>query len=62
MKDANGKKIGTYSAKSKSMSVPTGSVKDFNVTIKKDKLKNKKADLRNASYTADGEYYYTVYY
>ncbi len=62
MKDANGKKIGTYSAKTKKMSVPTGSTKDFNVTIKKDKLKNKKADLRNATYSSEGDYQYTVYY
>ena len=62
MKDANGKKIGTYSVKTKKMSIAIGTTKDFNVTIKKDKLKNKKADLRNASYTREGSYEYRRYY
>ena len=62
MKDANGKKIGTYSVKTKKMSIAIGTTKDFNVTIKKDKLKNKKADLRNASYTREGSYEYKRFY
>lgn len=56
--DAN-KTIGTYSAKSKTLSVSPGSTKDFSVTIAKSKLKIKKADLRNANYSTDGgEYEY----
>lgn len=57
-----GKTIGTYSMKSKSMSVSSGSTKDFSVTIKKSSLKIKKADLRNASYKATGTYVYKYYY
>ncbi|WP_207717344.1 Ig-like domain-containing protein [Anaerosporobacter faecicola] len=57
-KSASGKTIGTYSVKSKSMSVSNQSSKDFTVTIKKSKLKIKKADLRNASYTTSGTYIY----
>lgn len=59
MISAEGKTIGTYSAKSKSLSVANGATKDFSVTIKKSSLKIKKADLRNATYKTDGEYYYT---
>lgn len=61
-KTDEGKTIGTYSAKSMSLSVSHGSTKDFTLTIKKAKLKIKKADLRNASYTSDGSYQYTYYY
>lgn len=61
-KTDSGKTIGTYSAKSKSMSVSSGSTKDFSVTIKKSSLKIKKADLRNASYIPDGKYVYKYYY
>lgn len=53
-----GKTIGTYSAKSLKMTIPHGSTKDFTLTIKKSKLKIKKADLRNATYSRDGGYYY----
>lgn len=53
-----GKIIGTYTADSKKMTVADGATKDFSVTIKKSKLKIKKADLRNATYHTDGEYYY----
>lgn len=62
MKDVNGKKIGTYSAKTQKMTVSSGSTKDFTVTIKKSKLKKTNADLRNASYTTEGDYQYTRYY
>lgn len=57
-----GKTIGTYSAKSMKMSVSHGSTKDFTLTIKKAKLKIKKADLRNATYSRTGQYIYTYYY
>jgi hypothetical protein len=57
-KTAAGKTIGTYSAKSKSMTVAHGESKDFTLTIKKSKLKIKNADLRNASYTNSGQYEY----
>lgn len=57
-----GKRIGTYSVKSKSLSVKSGSSKDFTLTIKKSKLKIKKADLRNSSYSVDGSYVYYYYY
>ncbi|WP_310602506.1 Ig-like domain-containing protein [Anaerosporobacter sp.] len=57
-----GKTIGTYSVGSKSMTVAHGSSKDFTVTIKKSKLKIKKADLRNATYSYDGTYQYYRYY
>lgn len=53
-----GKTIGTYSVKSKSMSLSSGSTKDFSVTIKKSKLKIKKADLRNSTYSTSGTYNY----
>lgn len=57
-KTTTGKTVGTYSVSKKSMSVPSGSVKDFTVTIKKSKLKIKNADLRNGSYTTGGSYVY----
>ena len=49
-----GKHIGTYSATTKKINVKDESIKDFTLTIKKDKLKIKKADLRNASYEFKG--------
>lgn len=58
MKTASGKKIGTYSLSSKSVSVSSGSYKDFTFTIKKSKLNVKKADLRNATASCTGSYYY----
>lgn len=61
-KTDGGKTIGTYSAKSLKMNVSHGSTKDFTLTIKKSKLKIKKADLRNASYSSDGQYQYSYYY
>lgn len=57
-KTSTGKTVGTYYASKKSMSVPSGSVKDFTVTIKKSKLKIKKADLRNGDYSTSGSYVY----
>ncbi len=57
-KTNTGKTVGTYTAKSKSMSVSAGSTKDFTVTIKKAKLKNKKADLRLGDYSTSGSYQY----
>lgn len=59
VKDGNGKTIGTYSTKKKSLTVQRGSTKDVSFTIAKSKLKQKKADLRNASISCDGEYTYT---
>lgn len=58
MISAEGKTIGTYTAKSKSLAVANGATKDFSVTISKSKLKIKKADLRNATYERDGDYIY----
>lgn len=60
-KTSAGKTVGTYSTKSKSMSVPVGSTKDFTVTIKKSKLKIKKADLRLGTYSTDGQFQYRYY-
>ena len=57
-----GKTIGTYSTKSMKMSVSHGSTKDFTLTIKKANLKNKKADLRNATYSSSGKFQYSYYY
>lgn len=53
-----GKTIGSYSMSKKNMTVSSGSTKDFSITIKKSKLKIKKADLRNATYKATGTYVY----
>jgi SLAP domain-containing protein len=58
VKDANGKAIGTYTAKKKSMSVASGSTKSLSFTISKSKLKQKKADLRNATIKCSGTYVY----
>lgn len=49
VKAPNGKIMGTASLKSKSISISTGSYKDITMSIKKSKLKIKKADLRNSS-------------
>lgn len=49
VKAPNGKTMGTASLKSKSISISTGSYKDITMSIKKSKLKIKKADLRNSS-------------
>lgn len=58
MKTDSGKTIGTYSIGKKGVSVASGSYKDFTFTIKKSKLKVKKADLRNATSSCNGSYYY----
>ena len=58
VKDSNGKVIGTYSAKKKSTSIAPANTKDFSFTISKSSLKQKKADLRNATITCDGKYTY----
>lgn len=58
VKDANGKTIGTYSVKKKAATIAPANTKDFTFTIKKANLKQKKADLRNATITCDGGYIY----
>lgn len=58
VKDSNGKAVGTYTAKKKSVTVHPGSTKDLTFTISKSSLKQKKADLRNATINCDGEYTY----
>lgn len=55
---STGKTVGTYSAKFRSISVGAGGTKDFSVTVKKSKLKIKKADLRLGTYKTDGQYQY----
>ena len=60
-KTDTGKTVGTYSSKSLKLSVPHGSIKDFTLTIKKSKLKIKKADLRNGTYLSSGKYLYYYY-
>lgn len=57
-KNASGKVIGTYSLSKKNVSIPVGTYKDFTFTIKKSKLKIKKADLRNSTVSFDGTCYY----
>lgn len=57
-KNASGKVIGTYSLGKKNVSIPVGTYKDFTFTIKKSKLKIKKADLRNSTVSFAGTCYY----
>ena len=57
-KNASGKVIGTYSLSKKNVSIPVGTYKDFTFTIKKSKLKIKKADLRNSTVSFAGTCYY----
>lgn len=57
-KNASGKVIGTYSLSKKNVSIPVGTYKDFTFTIKKSKLKIKKADLRNSTVSFNGTCYY----
>ena len=59
-KDPNGKKFVSYTLKSKSVSVSSGSCKVITVTIKKSSLKKKKVDLRNSEFSCSGTsvYYY----
>jgi SLAP domain-containing protein len=62
VKNANGKTIGTYSQNTKSVSIESGSSKDFTFTIKKSALKtNKTQDLRNAGITVTMNGYYYTY-
>ena len=62
VKTSSNKTIGTYTLKSKSVNIASGSSKSFTFTIKKSKLKLKKTqDLRNAKVNATGKFYYTVY-
>ncbi len=57
VKNPSKKVIGTYSLKSKKVSVPQGGLKTFKFTIKKSKLKLKSTqDLRNSSTSTDGQY------
>lgn len=58
VKDGNGKTVGTYKLSKKSVSIPSGSTKDFSFTIKKSSLKKKTADLRNCTITCEGTYVY----
>lgn len=58
VRDGNGKLVGQYKAKKKSVSIPSHSTKDMSFTIKKADLKKKKADLRNCKITCDGTYVY----
>ena len=59
-KDPNGKKFVSYTLKSKSVSVSSGSCKVITLTIKKSSLKKKKVDLRNSEFSCSGTsvYYY----
>lgn len=61
VKTAEGKTVATYKSSKKNLKVANQSYKDFSITIKKSKLKIKKADLRNATITTDGKYGYTYY-
>lgn len=58
VKDANGKLVGQTTVKKKVVTIPTGSTKDLSFTISKSSLKKKTADLRNATITCGGTYYY----
>ena len=60
VQDANGKAVGTFTVKNKKMSLNSGSAKDFKFVIKKSALKNKKADLRTASYKPSGTIIYEM--
>lgn len=60
VKDAAGKAVGTLTVKNKTMSLNSGSSKDFKFVIKKSALKNKKADLRTATYKPSGTIIYEV--
>lgn len=61
VKNKSGKTIGTYSAKSKKVSIPHGGSKTFTFTVKKAKLKQKSTqDLRQAKVTPAFEYKYQI--
>lgn len=56
VKDASNKEIGTFKIKNKKMSLESGSAsKPFKFVIKKSDLKNKKANLRTATYKPSGK-------
>lgn len=62
-KSPSGKVMGSVSVKSMNVNVPSGSAKDITLKIKKSKLKIKKADLRNSSYSMKtGKSIYKIYY
>lgn len=62
-KSPSGKVMGSVSVKSMNVNVPSGSAKDITLKIKKSKLKIKKADLRNSSYSMKtGTSIYKRYY
>lgn len=58
VRDGNGKLVGQYKARRKSVSAPSHSTKDMSFTINKANLKKKKADLRNCTIKCAGEYIY----
>lgn len=59
VKNANGKVIGTYSAKKITANVNAGAAKNYTFTIKKAKLKLKKTqDLTKITTKISGKYYY----
>ncbi|MDE6617081.1 MAG: hypothetical protein K2K35_10975, partial [Lachnospiraceae bacterium] len=60
VQDAAGKAVGTFTVKNKKISLNSGSAKDFKFVIKKSDLKNKKADLRTASYKPSGTIIYEM--
>lgn len=60
VQDASGKAVGTFTVQNKKMSLNSGSSKDFKFVIKKSALKNKKADLRTATYKPSGTIIYEV--
>lgn len=56
VKDASNKEIGTFKIKNKKMSLESGNAsKPFKFVIKKSDLKNKKANLRTATYKPSGK-------
>lgn len=58
VKDGNGKLVGTYTQSKKTVSVPSYATKDMSFTISKSKLKQKKVDLRNCTFSCDGQFVY----
>ena len=62
VKDANGKVVGKYKKSTLKKTVYSGKVTNMTFTIKKKKLKKKKADLAGGSASFSGSGYYVVYY
>lgn len=58
VRDGNGKLVGKYTAKKKSVSIPSHATKDLSFTISKSSLNKKTADLRNSTIVCDGTYVY----